>query len=128
MYEYKGCYTTGWDRSKTSDVPITAKGVEDCQNYCNAAGFTYFGFECPHDNGREVHCECANSLTPSDQVDDQKCQEFNVNSGGHCSGPFVVETIFGTYYMGAGSLNSAYKVDSLSGNYNAVIRILYPYV
>ena len=92
-----------------SDVPISEDGVSNCQDMCKAAGFTYFGFECPM--GMNVHCECSNNLNANQAVDNQKCQEFNTQSGPHCSGPFSLSTNSGTYYMGAGGLNSAYAVE-----------------
>jgi len=42
-----GCYSASWDRSQTNDVPYTIQGVEQCESYCKAANFKYFGFECP---------------------------------------------------------------------------------
>lgn len=110
-YEYKGCTSSaGWSRQHTYDVPVTAAGVETCRGLCNDNGYQYFGFECPHANGAEVHCECNNVI--NDNQPRHKCMEFNTRSGGHCSGPtFVVEDAFiGTYYMGAGSINSMYSV------------------
>jgi len=106
MYSYEGCYKSKWDRKKTKDVPITDGGVEQCRNMCAVAGYKFFGFECPHANGREVHCECSNKLTASERVPDEECRQFNKNSGRHCSGPFEVNG----YFMGAGSRNSAYRV------------------
>ena len=109
VYEYYGCFTADWDRSQTADVPITSNGVQTCRNYCATANYDYFGFECPHDNGDEVHCECANSISnPSDKADDVHCQEFN-DSGDHCSGPFSISGILGIYYMGAAFFNTAYS-------------------
>ena len=106
-YAYTGCFTSRWARTPT-DVPITAEGVQICRDKCTLSGFDYFGFECPHENGAEVHCECTNSINPSEKIEDQMCQQFNFNSGSHCTGPFVVNTDFGTYYMGAGGINSGY--------------------
>ena len=62
--------------------------------------------------GTKVHCECSSTLKASEIVLNKKCQEFNTASGSHCKGPFTIDTKIGTYYMGAGSLNSAYSVDA----------------
>ena len=77
-----------------------------CRDYCRAAGYKYFGMECPM--GTKVRCECSNTLTGSKVVDDLRCRTFGV--GAHCIGPFNVFTKFGTFFMGAGRLNSAYAV------------------
>ena len=107
LYKYHGCYTTHWSRKP--NVQKSEKGVSACRNICKSEGFTLFGFECPME--ADVHCECSNTLTASHIVDDIKCQRFNTASGNHCIGPFSVYTKFGIYYMGAGSLNSAYAVE-----------------
>ena len=107
-FKYHGCYTSGWSRQHTRDVPISEKGVFTCRDYCHRAGFNFFGLECPM--GTKVHCECSNTLTKTQAVEDMKCQKFNTKSGHHCVGPFRVFTKFGAYFMGAGSLNSAYAV------------------
>ena len=52
------------------------------------------------------------------KLDDQQCKEFNTNSGGHCNGEHIVSGNIGTYYMGAGSINSAYEVSSAASNFN----------
>jgi len=113
-FGYAGCYTTAGDR--TDDVAISADGVQDCRDSCAAAGYLYFGFECPM-SGSAVHCECSTSLTSSEAIDASLCQQFNTASGGHCSGPFVVEGDTGTYYMGAGSYNSLYSVGETEPSY-----------
>ena len=107
-FKYHGCYTSNWSRKHTRDVPISENGVFTCRDYCQSAGFNFFGLECPM--GTKVHCECSNTLTRTQAVDDMMCQKFNTKSGHHCVGPFRVFTTFGTYFMGAGSLNSAYAV------------------
>ena len=107
MYKYHGCYTSNWSRK--SNVQKTEKGVLACRDICKSEGFTYFGFECPME--ADVHCECSHTLTASHAVDDIKCQRFNTPCCNHCIGPFSVYTKFGIYYMGAGSLNSAYAVE-----------------
>ena len=102
-----------WDKNNTRGVPITAQGVKLCRDKCTAFDFDYFGFECPQKKRSVVDCECANSINPSEKVDDQMCQEFNVDSNGtDCVGQFVVNTDFGTYYMGAGGINSGYSVSA----------------
>merc|ERR1711879_472531 len=108
MYTYRGCYTSTWDRSSTPDVPITEAGVQQCRDGCANAGFSYFGFECPHDGGAEVHCECGNALNEGEQVADQERQTLSSPTT-HCVGPFVIDTSFGTFVMGAASRNSAYE-------------------
>ena len=77
---------------------------------CTMAGFAYFGFECPHAGGMEVHCECSNSINLSDKIDDRMCQKFVGGCATHCTGPFVVDTAFGTYYMGSDCINSGYSI------------------
>jgi len=116
-YSYSGCYSSGWDRSVTQDVPINAGGVITCRDYCNDAGYSYFGFECPHDGGAEVHCECSNSVNAAESVSDESCQQIGGVANTHCVGPFVVETDFGTYMMGAHGLNSAYLASPSTPKY-----------
>jgi len=108
---YVGCFSGGTAGNRRPDVPITAAGVQSCHDACKNAGFNFFGFECPHDNGNEVHCDCTNTEPQANTaLADQKCKEFNTASGGHCSGPFIVSSSSGDYFMGAGSINSIYRV------------------
>ena len=120
---YHGCYKSMWSREHTSDVSISEEGVLKCRNDCETAGFAYFGFECPMET--KVHCECSNTLTLSDIVDDLLCQQFNPASGSHCKGPFSIDTEFGTYYMGAGGYNSAYAVKETISGASTIREILH---
>jgi len=111
---YQGCWSGASDWVRPfKDVPSTYDGAISCGTQCATAGYTYFGLECPHDNGKEVHCQCTKTLKSS-KIDDQKCREFNSASGAHCSGPFEVKGDMGTLYLGAGSISSAYTTASLT--------------
>merc|ERR1712003_91651 len=111
---YKGCYSGASDWVRPfKDVPSTHDGAVSCGTQCSKAGYPFFGLECPHANGKEVHCQCTKVLK-SKKVSDQSCRQFNKASGGHCSGPFEVKGATGTFYLGAGSISSAYSTASLS--------------
>jgi len=109
-YAYVGCYSDSpAGQYRPPDVPTTIEGVQQCRDACADKGYKYFGFECPH--GDQVHCECATG-TGHQNIDQQKCKEFNVNSGGHCSGPFEASGSIGEYVMGAGDIGSLYEVEA----------------
>jgi len=114
-YSYEGCFNVRWDRTVTQDVSVNKDGIEECRDYCLAANYKYFGFECPQGKAsvKLVHCECSNDLC-AHEVHKDMCRQYNRNSSPHCKGPFeVVDESIGTYLMGAGGINSAYSVQPL---------------
>jgi len=113
-YEYVGCFGGNQMSRPIPDVENSIQGVQNCRDGCASQGFEYFGFECPHDNGNEVHCECGNgdAAKSGTSYPQQKCREFNHDSAGHCSGPFIRSGGIGTYNLGAGSIASLYKTQA----------------
>jgi len=113
-YEYVGCFEGNQVSRPVPDVENSIEGVQNCRDGCASQGFEYFGFECPHDNGNEVHCECGNgdAAKSGTSYPQQKCREFNHDSAGHCSGPFIRSGGIGTYNLGAGSIASLYKTQA----------------
>ena len=92
-------------------MPIGYQGIVECQEYCAQSQSSYFGFECPKDN--QVMCQCAGSFGADEKaaiVEDQRCAEYNNIEENMCKGPFVIASDFGTYFMGASRMNSAYEV------------------
>jgi len=113
-YEYVGCFEGNQVSRPVPDVENSIEGVQNCRDGCASQGFEYFGFECPHDNGNEVHCECGNgdAAKGGTSLPQQKCQEFNDDSGGHCVGPFIRSGGIGTYILGAGHIGSLYRTQA----------------
>ena len=106
-YPYQGCVTGGsWVRPY-GDVANSFEGAEQCATKCKAGGYRYWGLECPRST---IHCQCMEEgkLSHATYIDDEKCKEFNVHSGGHCIGPFTSASNGVEYLHGAGSISSAY--------------------
>ena len=57
-----------------------------------------------------IHCQCLHegALDHATYVEDQKCKEFNRNSGHHCNGQFTSKSNGVEYVHGAGAFSSAY--------------------
>ena len=109
-YPYQGCVTGGaWVRPY-GDVPNSFEGAGQCAKKCKEGGYRYWGLECPRST---IHCQCMakGKLSLATKIDDQKCKEFNVKSGSHCSGPFTSASNGVEYFHGAGSISSAYLTD-----------------
>jgi len=113
-YEYVGCFEGNQVSRPVPDVENSIEGVQNCRDGCASQGFEYFGFECPHDNGKKVICECGNgdAAKGGTSLPQQKCQEFNDDSGGHCVGPFIRSGGIGTYILGAGHIGSLYRTQA----------------
>ena len=57
-----------------------------------------------------IHCQCLHegALDHATYVEDQKCKEFNSDSGHHCNGQFTSKSNGVEYLHGAGAFSSAY--------------------
>ena len=63
-------------------------GAQACRDYCGSKGYAYVGFDSPHDDGGEIHCEGGGEeATTSTAPGEEECSELISTSGGHCSGP-----------------------------------------
>ena len=115
IYEYEGCYSgTTWESQRQADVGGGIIGVLACRDSCEAAGYTYFGMECPRGTSPNyvMHCECGNTLAGGSLATDNDCQQLSFG-GSPCTGAPHYQAHhaeIGMYYLGAHSFNSAYKV------------------
>merc|ERR1711920_342057 len=119
QYAFQGCFSGHKMVRPYGDVPSTMMGVKQCRDACHDGGYTYFGMECPHDDGAEVHCQCSSG------VQGTLHGESDCNGGliqNHCTGPFVVSDSRTTYYLGAahrGAIYSTGEVEAFSSTTGA---------
>ena len=94
------CKTGGQWVRPFGDVSNNVAGVESCAAKCKAAGYKYFGLECPR---RTVHCQCAHTLSGSRALSATQCNRKN-RGRTHCVGPYTA----GPYMLGSHGTGSVY--------------------